>query len=146
MRGCKDILISYYLVIYLNVLVNLVLYFFVLLQVFQVIWVAIDPIFPSDPLISCFYSSIFPVVSSRTAFVSRKGLMYESEARLIYCWTRSVNLSGIFIVVKSASVISREQVLRWGLELNLGDRERKGDILENFWLWWFKDLCDVFVL
>ena len=46
---------------------------------------------------------------------------------MIYCWTRCFNLAGR-LVVKSESVLSREQVLRWGLDLNSGDRERRGDI------------------
>ena len=53
--------------------------------------------------------------------------MDGSEARLIYCWTRCYNLEERFIVVKAALVLSREEVLRWFLDFNLGDGEEKGD-------------------
>ena len=54
--------------------------------------------------------------------------MDGSEARLISCWTRCCNLAGRFIVMNEALVLSREEVLGLGLELNLGDGERKGDV------------------
>ena len=63
---------------------------------------------PSDPFIDFLYLSIFPVVVSSTAFILRRGLMDGSGVQLIYCWTRCFNLAGIFIVLKSASVLSRE--------------------------------------
>ena len=56
-----------------------------------------------------------------TAFILRRGLVDGSEARLISCWDRCCNLTGRFVVVKAASVISREEVLGRGLELNLGE-------------------------
>ena len=54
--------------------------------------------------------------------------------QLIYCWTICCNFTGVFIVVDSASVLSVEKVLGWGLELNLGIGERKcgffGEVLD----------------
>ena len=72
--------------------------------------------------------------------------MDVSEERLIYCLTRCCNLAGRFIVVKSSSVLSREEVLGRGLDLNFGDGERKGDFGDKFGIWRFEDLCNVFVL
>ena len=66
--------------------------------------------------------------------------MDGSEERFIYCSTRSCNLAGRFIVVKSLSVLSREEVLGRGLDLNFGDGERKGGFWDKFGIWRFKDL------
>ena len=68
------------------------------------------------------------------------------EARLISCWTRCCNLAGRFIVVKAALVLSIEEVLWRGLDLNLGDGEEKNDFLEKLWILRLEDLCDIFVL
>ena len=67
--------------------------------------------FPYYPFIKYLYSSIFPVVVSSTAFILRRGLIDGLVARLISCWTRCCNLSGICIVVNSALVLLREEVL-----------------------------------
>ena len=74
------------------------------------------------------YSRIFLVVASRIELILKKVLMDGSEARLIYCLTRCYNLSGRFIVVKAASVLSREKVLGRRLDLNLVDGEIKCDV------------------
>ena len=37
-------------------------------------------------------------------------------------------------------------MLERGLEFNLGDGERKYNVLEKLWIWRLKDICDVFVL
>ena len=39
----------------------------------------------SDPLINCFYSIMFTVVSSRTALILRRGLVDGLDAWLVYC-------------------------------------------------------------
>ena len=54
--------------------------------------------------------------------------MDGSGARLISCWTICCNLAGRFIVVKAALVLSIEDVLGWGLDLNLDDGEERGDV------------------
>ena len=54
--------------------------------------------------------------------------MDGSEAQLIYCWTRCFNFSVIFIVVKVASLLSREKGLGQVLDFNFGGGERKGDV------------------
>ena len=82
----------------------------------------------SDPFINCLYQIVFPVVVSSTTFILKGGLINGSEARLISCWTMCCNFSGKFIVVKSASVLSIEEVLGQGLDLNLVDGERKCDV------------------
>ena len=66
---------------------------------------------PSDPFINFLYSRNILVVVSSTAFILRIGLMDRPEAQLISCWNRCCNLAGIFIVVKSALVFSREEFL-----------------------------------
>ena len=43
-------------------------------------------------------------------------------------------------------MLSIEEGIRQSLDLNLGDGEIKGDVLEKFWIWRLKDLCNVFVL
>ena len=83
---------------------------------------------PYDPLINFLYSRIFPLVVLSTAFILRRGLIDGSEARLISCWNRYCTLEGRFTVVKAEFVFSIEEVLRWGLVLNLGDGEEKGDV------------------
>ena len=72
--------------------------------------------------------------------------MDGSEEGLICCSTRCCNLAGRCIVVNSSSVLSREEVLGRGLDLNFGDGERKGDFWDKFGIWRFKDLYNVFVL
>ena len=67
-------------------------------------------------------------MESGTDFILSRVFMDGSEARLIYCWTRCCNLAGRFIAINSASVLSTEKFPRQGLELNLGDEERKCDI------------------
>ena len=79
--------------------------------------------FPSDLFINCLYQEF-------TEFILRRGLMDGSGARLISCWTICCNLAGRFIVVKAALVLSIEDVLGWGLDLNLDDGEERGD---DFW-------------
>ena len=54
--------------------------------------------------------------------------MDASESGLIYCWNRCCNLAGRSIVVKTESVLLREDLLGRGLDLNSGDGERKGDV------------------
>ena len=56
----------------------------------------------SDTFINFLYPRMFPVVASSTAFILRRGLIDESEARLIYCWTEYCNISVKFIVLKAA--------------------------------------------
>ena len=84
--------------------------------------------FPSDPIINCLYSSIFLGVASSTTSILRRGLMDGLEARFISCWTRCCNLVGRLMVVKTASVLSREKVIGQRLGVNSGDVERKGDV------------------
>ena len=78
-----------------------------------------------DSFVNCLYSSIFLVVLSSTEFILRRGLMDRTKARLIYFWTRCRYLAGRFIFVKAVLVFSKEEVLGWGLDLNLGDGEEK---------------------
>ena len=69
------------------------------------------------------------LTASSNAFILRRGLVDRSEERLISCWNRCCNLAVRFILVNSASVLSREQVLWRGLDFNLGDGEKK-------WYFW----------
>ena len=94
----------------------------------KLFWATIDNFLTSYPFINCFYSSIFTVVVSSTAFILRRGLMDESEARLVSCWTRCCNLEVRSVVVKAELVFSREEVLGWGLDFNLDDGEGKYDV------------------
>ena len=84
--------------------------------------------YSSDPFINCFYSNIFPIVVSSNTFILRRGLIDGSEARLISCWTRRCKFSGRFVFVKKLLVLSIEEVLGRGLDLNLGDGEEKCDV------------------
>ena len=102
--------------------------------------------FPSDPFINFLYSINFTVVVSSTVFILIRVLMDGLEARWFSCWNRCCNLAGRFIVVKAALVLSREELLGLGLDLNLVDGEEKMIFLEKLWIWRIKDLCGVFVL
>ena len=67
--------------------------------------------FPYDTFINCLYSSIFAVVMSSTAFILIRVVIDGSEALLISCWTGCYNVSGRFIIVKAALVLSIKEVL-----------------------------------
>ena len=86
------------------------------------------------------YLIFFLVVASSTAFILIILLMDGLEARLIYCWTICCNLARRFMVVKAATVLSRDEVIGRGMELNFGDGERKGGFWDKFGIWRFKDL------
>ena len=74
------------------------------------------------------YSRVFFIVVSSTAFILRRVLMDGSKAWFISCLTICFNLAGRFVVVKAELVLSREEVLGWGLYLNLVEGEEKSDV------------------
>ena len=43
-------------------------------------------------------------------------------------------------------MLSKEEVLGRGLELNLDDGEKNVIFLENFWIRWLEDICDIVLL
>ena len=152
LRVCEGRLVSYYLVIYLNEWQKMCwflwYFFFVsLYKSYRFFEASIDTVFVIWYFHQLFVFKNVLVVSSRTLLVLRRGWMdgLWVEAQLISIWTRCCTLAGRFIVVKSALSLSREQVLRQGLDLNLGDGGENITFLEKFWIWQLKNICDVIV-